>query len=71
MRRGLFQIFFEKTEFKTTTGWVEKVMWMRKGEEHEWRLLGLKHRVGRVVSGRDWRLDRLARPDYAGPCGPW
>lgn len=46
-------------------------MWVRKGEEHEWRLLGLKHRVGRVVSGRDWRLDRLARPDYAGPCGPW
>lgn len=36
--------------------WVKKDVWVRKGKEHEGRLLGLKHRMGRVVSGRSGRL---------------
>lgn len=43
------------------------------------RLLGLKHRGGRVVNGRNRRLEKMVRLDYAGPvvhhkrstiCGP-
>lgn len=55
---------------KTTMNWAKKDMWVKKGEEHEGRLLGLKQR-GRVISGRNSRPVRLARLDYAGPCGPW
>lgn len=40
---------------------VKKDVWVRKGKEHEGRLLGLKLRMGRVVSGRSGRLD------YEGP----
>lgn len=44
---------------------------MQKGEEHEGRPLGLTHGVGEGGERQKQALGRLARPDYAGPCGPW